>query len=60
MIKPEQLHQWYLDAIKLLKPESYNPDANKPYSELTEEQKTIDKFIANRINKEIRGFKGER
>ncbi len=57
MIKPEELHQWYLDAIKLLHPESYNPNANKPYEELTEEQKTIDKFIADRINMRIREIK---
>lgn len=59
MIKPEQLHEWYLQAINLLHPESYNPDAQKPYDELTEEQKTIDKFIADRINNEIRKIKDE-
>lgn len=59
MIKPEQLHKWYLEATKLLNPESYNPDAQKPYSELTEEQKVIDKFIADRINNEIRKIKDD-
>ena len=49
MITPEQLHNWYLEAIKELHPESFNPNAKKPYSELTEEQKFIDKYIADKI-----------
>jgi len=57
MITSEQLHKWYLQAIKLLHPESYNPNAQKPYDELTEEQKSIDKFIVDRINNEIRKIK---
>lgn len=46
---PEQLHSWYLEAVKELKPESFNPNANKPYSEITDEQKSIDIYIANKI-----------
>lgn len=46
---PEQLHSWYLEAVKKLKPESFNPNANKPYSEITDEQKSIDIYIANKI-----------
>lgn len=56
-IKPEELHQWYLEATKSLNPKSFNPDAQKPYEEMTEEQKFIDKFIANKINQKIRGKK---
>ena len=26
-VKPEQLHKWYLEAIKKLHPDSYNPKA---------------------------------
>jgi len=49
-VKPEQLHKWYLEAVKELKPESFNPNANKNYDELTDEQKFIDKYIADKIN----------
>jgi len=48
-LKAEDLHNFYLEAIKKLKPESFNPNANKPYSEMTEEQKFIDKFILEKI-----------
>lgn len=49
-VTPQQLHQWYLDATKELHPNSYNINAQKPYEELTEEQKFIDKYIADKIN----------
>lgn len=52
-MKPEQLHKWYLEAIESLKPESFNPDAQKSYESLTDEQKNIDKYIANKINNEM-------
>jgi len=52
-IEPEELHKWYLEAIKELKPESFNKNAKKPYSELTDEQKFIDKHIALKINQKI-------
>ncbi len=45
---PEKLHLWYLEAVKELHPESFNPNANKPYNELTDEQKFIDKYIAKK------------
>ncbi|HUW43844.1 MAG TPA: hypothetical protein VMV95_02710 [Bacillota bacterium] len=48
-LKAEDLHNFYLEAVKELKPESFNPNANKPYSEMTEEQKFIDKFILEKI-----------
>ena len=56
-ITPEELHKWYLQATSILKKESYNPNAQKPYEELTEEQKFIDKFICDRINFRIREIK---
>jgi len=52
-ITPEELHKWYLEAVKELKPESFNPNAQKKYSELTDEQKSIDKHIALQINRKI-------
>ena len=51
-VKPEQLHTWYLEAVKELHPESFNPNANKPYSELTDEQRFIDKYISDKINQQ--------
>jgi len=33
-----------------LHPESFNPDAQKRYEELTDEQKSIDAFVADKIN----------
>jgi len=45
----EKLHEWYLEATKELNPESFNPNAQKEYSELTEEQKFIDRFIAQKV-----------
>ena len=48
-ITPEFLHNEYLKTVKHLHPESFNPVANKPYAELTDEQKSIDKFIAQAI-----------
>ena len=53
-VKPETLHQWYLEAVKKLKPESYNPNAQKPYSELTKEQKFIDEFIATALKRYLK------
>jgi hypothetical protein len=50
VVSPEQLHKWYLEATFELSPESYNPNAQKPYKELTNEQKFIDQYIADRIN----------
>lgn len=49
----EKLHIWYLEATKELSPESYNPDAQKEYKDLTEEQKFIDRYIAQAITKHI-------
>ena len=47
----EKLHEWYLEATKELNPESYNSNAKKPYSELTEGQKFIGRYIADKIKK---------
>lgn len=53
LITPKQLHDWYLEATKELKPESFNKEAQKEYEDLTEEQKFIDKYIAEKINSEM-------
>lgn len=45
----ESLHRWYLEATRELKPESFNPNAQKAYADLTEEQKFIDRFIARKL-----------
>ncbi len=45
----EQIHNWYLEACKQLSPESYNPKAQKSYADLTEEQKEMDRFLANKF-----------
>jgi hypothetical protein len=47
----EQLHEWYLQATKKLNPESYNQKSQKPYRWLSEEQQSIDLFIADAILK---------
>lgn len=46
-----KLHEWYLQAICKLKPGSYNHNAQKPFDELTEEQKFIDRYIAEEVIK---------
>lgn len=56
MISPEELHKWYLEATKKLNPKSFNEDAQKPYEQLSEEQKYIDKYIANKINDKVKGL----
>ena len=53
MITPEQIHEWYLEATKVLHPESYNENAQKSYEELTDEQKYIDKYISEKITQWI-------
>ncbi len=45
----ENLHRWYLEACKELKSESYNPNAQKSFAELTEEQKFLDRYIAEKL-----------
>ena len=49
-VTPQQVHAWYLEATAKLHPESFNPDAQKRYEELTDEQKSIDVFVADKIN----------
>jgi len=43
------LHNWYLEIVRALPKGSFNPDANKPFEGLTEEQKAIDRFIAIKV-----------
>jgi hypothetical protein len=58
-ITPHDLHKWYLESIKHLHPESFNANANKDYSKLTEEQKFIDRFIAEKINEKQKQLLGD-
>lgn len=45
----EIIHNWYLEACKEIKPESYNVKAQKTYQDLTEEQKFLDRYMARKI-----------
>lgn len=47
---PKQLHNWYLEAVKKINKTNYNNKANVSYDNLNEEQKFLDKYIANKIN----------
>jgi len=49
----ERLHIWYLEVTKKINPKSFNPNAQKEYSKLTEEQKFIDKYISEKILEEL-------
>ncbi len=53
-ITPEQLHKWYLQAIKYVDPENFNPKADKDFEDMTEEQQYIDQHITLRINEVIK------
>ena len=53
-LSPKDLHKWYLEVTKKLKPESYNKKAQKSFEKLSEEQKFIDKFICDRIKFRIK------
>lgn len=58
-----QLHEWYLEATAQLHPESYNSKAQKPYDDMTEEQKFMDRYIAGKILKKFLAsslFSGEK
>lgn len=59
IVTGEQLHIWYLEAVANLRLESFNPNAQKPYSELTEEQRSIDEFIAGKIRQRGEGLEKE-
>jgi len=48
----KKLHKWYLEATKKLNKNSYNQTAQKKYKNLTEEQKSIDRYIAEKIIEE--------
>ena len=50
----KQLHAWYLEATKELNPESYNPNAQKAYEDMTDEQKFIDRYIAKKVRQTIK------
>ena len=44
-----QIHTWYLEACEELDPDSYNSNAQKPYENLTEDQKFMDRYLADKI-----------
>jgi hypothetical protein len=48
-LTPELIHNWYLEACKKVSRKSYNKRAQKTYSELSDEQKFLDRFIVNKI-----------
>ena len=52
-ITPEQLHTWYLEAIGSLDGKDFNHMADRPYEMLTDGQKSIDTYIANKISTAI-------
>lgn len=52
-LSAEQLHNWYLEAVKGLDEENYNREARKPFNELSDGQRFIDCFIAEQIWKKI-------
>lgn len=56
-VSPKQLHDWYLEATTFLMPGNYNDNAQKHYDELNEEQKSIDIFIANKVNEALARMK---
>lgn len=45
----EQLHCWYLEAVQKIDPNNYNHKAQKPYNELNEDQKFLDRYIAKKV-----------
>ncbi len=44
-----QLHTWYLEATQKISPDSFNKNAQKSYDELSDEQKSIDLYIAGKL-----------
>jgi hypothetical protein len=53
-ITPEQLHEWYMEAVLDLDG-GFNELANIPYEQLTEAQQYIDKFIADKLRQHMGG-----
>ena len=49
----KQMHEWYLEATQRLHPQSFNPNAQKKYEELTDEE-FIEK--AEQVREEIKRF----
>lgn len=48
----KELHGWYLEAAAK-SPESFNPKAQVPFDKLTEEQKYVDRYIAEKVLNDI-------
>jgi len=55
----EKLHGWYLEASKKIDPDNYNDDAQVAYKDLNDDQKFLDRYIANKTIKFIKGDKDE-
>jgi hypothetical protein len=53
-VEPRELHEWYLESTATLRKGSYNPEAVKPYENLTLDQKYIDVFIAGKLNRRFK------
>jgi len=51
----EQLHIWYLESTKELNPDNYYSKAQVSYNELNEEQKFVDRYIAEKIISKMSG-----
>ena len=49
-VTPEQLHEWYMQCIASVPARALNQRAGVPYDELTDDQKYIDEFMAQRVN----------
>lgn len=49
----QQLHKWYLEATKRISKLSFNPKAQRSYTQLTNEQKYIDRYIAGKVLGEL-------
>lgn len=50
----EQLHNWYLEAIEQIRPDSYNPDAVRPFKDLSLKQQAIDEYIVQKVLDEVK------
>lgn len=44
-----RLHDWYLEATGQLDPKNFNHEAQKPYEQLRQQQKDIDRYIAGQV-----------
>lgn len=53
-ILARKLHEWYLEAVTSgISGNQHNPNAVKSFDDLTEEQKAIDRYIADKALNEL-------